>query len=139
MRVDKDEGKRLIWRRTANSEHRYQRLALQEVVRIVDREDTAPIHFDRGRVVNERVLFFAVRTSEARSNDFVVLTPIYVHIRAQKVVEEIVVLRANLLNRHDVKILDDRGQRRHDVRLRSLRIAEDLNIERRDADCRAAE
>ena len=96
------------------------------------------IDLDRGRVVEERVLFFADGAAEAGADDFVVLAAVLVDVGAQEVVDEVVVLRADLLDGDDLEVLDDRGQRRHDVRLLRFRFAEDLDVERSDADGRAA-
>jgi hypothetical protein len=87
------------------------------------------VDLDRGRVVEEGVLLGARGAAEPRADDPVVLAAVLVHVGAEEVVEEVVVLRADFLDGDDVKILNEGGQRRHEVRLRGLRVAEDLDVE----------
>lgn len=117
VHVNQCESKRLFRRRAANAELRYEGRSLEQAVWIVDRIDAVGIYFDRRSVVNECVLFFAIRVPESGADDFVVRAAIGIYIGAQKVIDEMFVFGADLLDRDEVEVLNDGRQGLHHDRL----------------------
>ena len=120
-------------RRSANAKLGDQRRPVQQ--RRIDghRVDLAAIDLDAGRVEDEGVLLLAAGAALARADDEVVVPPAGVEHFAE-LPQELVVLGANFLDRHDVEAADDVGQDSRHRRVAELLFAEDLNVVGRDAD-----
>ncbi len=134
MNVHEHKRKGFLRRDATCSEHGDQRLAVQHVVWVAHGVNAAAVYFYRGRVEEERILFLATGPAQPWPNNKIVFATATLIDIFQKSLEVVFVFGTNFLNRHDVKIANDRAKRLHDVWLARFRLPENLDVERGDTD-----
>ena len=142
MHVDQRESECLVGVHAARAKRGDERLAVQQVIGIAHRVLARAAALDALRIEDVRVLLGRGTIAEARADDEVVpsLPILWVHRpvdQADELLQEIVVLRTDFLNRDDVKLPDDVDQRCHDGFVARFLLSEGPDVERCDANCRA--